>query len=63
MGAMSNVESGLFRPIRISDGYLLSFRYTASGFVPVITPNRPAGRGCARDSLPGAGGGGKAPPS
>ncbi len=41
MEAMSNVEIGLFRPVRISDEYLLSFRYTASGFVPVITPNRP----------------------
>ena len=41
MEAMSNVETGLFRPIQISADSLLSFRYTPSGFIPIITPNRP----------------------
>ena len=40
MDAMSNVETGLFRPIQISADSLLAFRYSSKGFVPVTVPNR-----------------------
>lgn len=38
MEALSNAESGLFRPIPISDDTLIAYRYTATGFVPVFLP-------------------------
>ncbi len=38
MEAVSNVESGLFRPIQIAPDRLIAYRYTAKGFVPVILP-------------------------
>jgi hypothetical protein len=38
MEAMSNVESGLFRPLPISNDTLLAYRYTADGFQPVTFP-------------------------
>ncbi len=38
MEAVSNVESGLFRPIPIAPDKLLAYRYTAAGFVPVTLP-------------------------
>ena len=33
--AVSNVESGLFRPIPLEDGSLIAFRYSGDGFLPV----------------------------
>jgi len=37
--AVSNVDTGLFRPIPLEDGSLIVFRYTGDGFVPgVIDP-------------------------
>jgi len=38
MEAVSNAESGLFRPVPIADDTLLAFRYAATGFVPVTLP-------------------------
>jgi len=35
MEAMTNSETGLFRPIPLSDDTLLGFRYTTQGFLPV----------------------------
>jgi hypothetical protein len=32
--AVSNVETGLFRPIPLADGSVLAFEYTGQGFVP-----------------------------
>jgi hypothetical protein len=39
--AMSNCETGFFRPIPVSEDSLLVFRYTGSGFVPTMIPNLP----------------------
>jgi hypothetical protein len=37
--AVSNTETGFFRPVPLEDGRLVVFRYTGQGFVPaVITP-------------------------
>ncbi|MBW3565547.1 MAG: hypothetical protein KY459_12545 [Acidobacteria bacterium] len=36
--ALSNAETGLVRPLPISDDELIAFRYTAEGFVPVSIP-------------------------
>jgi hypothetical protein len=36
MEALTNAETGLFRPIPMADGRLLAYRYSASGFSPVI---------------------------
>ena len=38
MEALTNVESGLFRPIQIGPDKLLAYRYTEKGFDPVILP-------------------------
>jgi len=38
MEAVSNAESGLFRPVMIGDDKLAAFRYSATGFVPVTLP-------------------------
>ena len=38
MEAVSNVETGLFRPIPISNDALIAYRYTAKGFAPVRIP-------------------------
>jgi len=38
MEAVSNAESGLFRPVPIADDTLLAFHYAATGFVPVTLP-------------------------
>jgi hypothetical protein len=32
--AVSNAESGFFRPVPLSDGRLIVFRYSAAGFIP-----------------------------
>ena len=40
--AVSNTETGLFRPVPLADGRLLVFRYTGRGFIPTwIEPRRP----------------------
>ena len=39
--AVSNAESGFFRPIPLSDGRLVVFSYTGEGFVPAIIEARP----------------------
>ena len=36
--AVSNAETGLFRPIPLNDGRLIAMSYTGQGFVPVIIP-------------------------
>lgn len=33
--AVSNVETGLFRPIPMQDGSVIAFRYSGEGFIPV----------------------------
>ncbi len=37
---VSNCESGLFRPLPISDDSLIAFHYTGKGFVPVVIANQ-----------------------
>lgn len=39
--AVSNAETGLFRPIQISDDTLMAYRYTATGFTPELIPIKP----------------------
>jgi hypothetical protein len=39
--AVSNSETGLFRPIPLEDGSLIVFRYTGDGFVPGIMDPEP----------------------
>ena len=39
--AMSNAESGFFRPVPLADGRLVVFHYTAAGFVPSTIEPRP----------------------
>jgi len=41
MDAMTNAETGLFRPLPISEDSAIAFRYTSKGFIPVIVPIRP----------------------
>lgn len=36
MEAMTNVETGLFRPLPVAPGRLMAFRYTSTGFAPVL---------------------------
>jgi hypothetical protein len=38
--AVSNAESGFFRPVPLSDGRLLILAYTAAGFVPAVIEPR-----------------------
>jgi hypothetical protein len=39
--AVSNTESGFFRPVPLADGRLLVLTYTSEGFVPAIIEPRP----------------------
>ena len=39
--AVSNAESGFFRPVPREDGSLIVFRYTGQGFLPTIIDPRP----------------------
>jgi hypothetical protein len=39
--AVSNAESGLFRPVPLKDGRLLVLSYTAAGFVPATIEGKP----------------------
>ena len=39
--AVSNTETGLFRPVPLADGRLLVFRYTGRGFVPAWIDPKP----------------------
>ena len=39
--AMSNCETGFFRPLPISADSLIVFRYTAQGFKPALIANQP----------------------
>lgn len=39
--AVSNAESGFFRPVPLADGRLVVFHYTGQGFVPAIIEPRP----------------------
>jgi hypothetical protein len=41
MSIISNVTTGLFRPVPINDDSLIAFQYTAKGFIPGWIPNRP----------------------
>lgn len=41
MEALSNVETGLFRPIPISDDTMIAYKYTSQGFLPVTMPIKP----------------------
>ncbi len=38
--ALTNAETGYFRPIPVSDDSLIAFNYTGTGFVPVMLANR-----------------------
>ena len=39
--ALSNSETGFFRPIPRDDGQLIAFRYTGEGFVPTVIEAKP----------------------
>jgi hypothetical protein len=39
--AVSNAESGFFRPIPLDDGQLLVFEFTGKGFVPIVIDSEP----------------------
>ncbi len=39
--AVSNAESGFFRPVPLADGRLVVFHYTGGGFVPAVIEPRP----------------------
>jgi hypothetical protein len=39
--AISNSETGFFRPLPVSEDSLIVFRYTGEGFVPVMIANQP----------------------
>ena len=39
--ALSNAESGLFRPVPLADGSLIAFEYTSKGFIPSRVPVKP----------------------
>jgi hypothetical protein len=39
--AMTNAETGFFRPIPLKDDSLLVFRYTGAGFVPSVIHAQP----------------------
>jgi hypothetical protein len=41
MEAISNCETGFFRPVPLSGDSVAVFRYTGRGFAPVLIPNRP----------------------
>ena len=41
MDAISNAETGLFRPLPLADGSLIAFEYTSKGFVPARVPTKP----------------------
>jgi len=41
MDAISNAETGLFRPVPLADGSLIAFEYTSKGFVPARVPTQP----------------------
>lgn len=41
MDAMTNAETGLFRPLPLSEDSAIVFRYTAEGFLPTVVPIRP----------------------
>jgi hypothetical protein len=41
LDAVSNTETGLFRPVPLADGRLLVFRYTGEGFVPAWIDPKP----------------------
>ena len=49
--AVSNAESGFFRPVPLADGRLLVLTYTSDGFVPATIDPRPL-RGRERDHVP-----------
>jgi hypothetical protein len=40
MEALSNAETGFFRPVPVSDDSLIVFRYTARGFIPSMIANQ-----------------------
>jgi hypothetical protein len=41
LDAVTNTETGAFRPVPLADGRLLIFRYTAQGFVPTLIDPAP----------------------
>jgi len=40
MDAISNAETGLFRPLPLADGSLIAFEYTSRGFIPARVPSK-----------------------
>jgi len=40
MDAISNAETGLFRPLALADGSLIAFEYTSKGFIPARVPTK-----------------------
>jgi len=52
--AVSNAESGFFRPVPLADGKLVVLTYTAAGFVPRSSSRKPLTDGHpARSTFPG----------
>jgi hypothetical protein len=47
MSMITNCETGLFRPLPVSDDSLVAFSYTGSGFVPCMIANEPIERASA----------------
>ncbi len=41
LDALTNVETGLFRPIPISSTQMIAYKYTSRGFTPVVLPIQP----------------------
>ena len=41
MDAVTNAETGFFRPVPIGDDSLMVFKYASKGFVPVMISNKP----------------------
>lgn len=41
MDAMTNAETGLFRPVPFTEDSAIVFRYTSQGFVPAVAPVKP----------------------
>ena len=58
--AVSNAETGFFRPVPLADGRLVVLAYTAEGFVPAMIDPKPD-RGCQRDQVPRHRGRGEVP--
>ncbi|HLA99814.1 MAG TPA: hypothetical protein VJO14_00385 [Bacteroidota bacterium] len=43
LDALSNAETGFFRPVPYTEDSIIAFKYTGQGFMPVALPIRPTG--------------------